>query len=112
MYKRPFKSFKCQLHTTHLGPFGWELYGSSPMKCAGKEDHGFCECVPPALSLSFETSELTVLMHKEFEISTLYIANFSRYRSSTVILSEVTHKSDCIKFSGLISKLKILEKSY
>ena len=86
MYKRPFKSFKCQLHTTHVGAVGWELYGSSPMKWAGKEDHGFCQCVPPALSFSFETSELTVLMHKEFEISTLHIAKFSRYCSSTVFL--------------------------
>ena len=29
-----------------------------------------------------------------------------------VSLSEVVHKSFCVKFSGLISKLKILEKSY
>ena len=29
-----------------------------------------------------------------------------------MFLSEVAHKSFCLKFSGLISKLKILEKLY
>ena len=29
-----------------------------------------------------------------------------------VYLSEVAHKSFCVKFGGLISNLKILEKSY
>ena len=50
--------FKCQLHTTHVGAVGWELYGSSTTTCAGKADHGFVICVPLALSLSFENSEL------------------------------------------------------
>ena len=38
--------------------------------------------------------------------SRLYAAN------KLVFLSEVAHKSFCVKFSGLISKFKILEKSY
>ena len=29
-----------------------------------------------------------------------------------VFLSEVAHKSSCVKFSGLISKLKILKKNH
>ena len=41
----------------------------------------------------------------------LYTANCVE-KLKLVFLSEVAHKSFCVKFSGLISKLKILEKSY
>ena len=53
---------------------------------------------------------LTVLLHKEFEIPTLRSKFFEIL--NFVFLSEVAHKSFCVKFSGLISKLKILDKSY
>ena len=43
------QSFKCQLHTTHVGAVGWELHSSSPTTCAGKADHGFGVRVPLAL---------------------------------------------------------------
>ena len=49
---------KCQLHITHLGAVCWEPQSSFPTTCAGKADHGFGVCVPLALSLSFENSEL------------------------------------------------------
>ena len=43
--------------------------------------------------------------------SRLYAAKFFKILKF-VFLSEVADKSFCVKFSGLISKLKILEKSY
>ena len=49
-------------------------------------------------------------MHKEFEIPTLRSKFFEILKF--VFLSEVAHKSFCVKSSGVISKLKILEKSY
>ena len=71
----------------------------------------WCMCAP-CFNLSFEKSKLncTVLLHKEFEIPTLRIKFFEILKF--VFLSEFAHKSFCVKFSGLISKLKILEKSY
>ena len=51
----------------------------------------------------------TVLLHKEFEIPTLYNKFFEILKF--VVLSEVQHISFWVKFSGLISKLRILEKS-
>ena len=79
----------CQLHTTHVGAVGWELYGSSTTTCARKADHGLVYVCPLLFkSLSFENSELNC---------------------ST---AEVALKLFCVKLSGLISELKILEKSY
>ena len=49
---------KCQLNTTHVGAVCWEPQSCFPTTCAGKADHGFGVCVPLALSLSFENSEL------------------------------------------------------
>ena len=49
-------------------------------------------------------------MHKEFEILTLCSKFFGILKF--VFLSEVANKSFGIKFSGLITKLKILKKSY
>ena len=43
-------------------------------------------------------------MHKEFEIPTFEILKF-------VVLFEAAHRSFCVKFSGLLSELRILEKS-
>ena len=43
------ESFKCQLHTTHVGAAGCEPHGNSPTTCTGKADHGFGVCVPLAL---------------------------------------------------------------
>ena len=78
----------CQLHTTHVGAVGRELYGSSTTTCARKADHGLVYVCPLLFkSLSFENSELNC---------------------ST---AEVAHKLFCVKLSGLISELKILEKS-
>ena len=54
-------------------------------------------------------SELNiVLLHKEFEFPTLHsiFSEILKFMSS----SEVAHRSFCIKFSGLISELRILEK--
>ena len=56
-----------------MGGVNWELYGTSPKTCARKADHGFGVCVPLALSLSFENSELNcsavpTLHSKFFEI--------------------------------------------
>ena len=53
----------------------------------------------PCFNLSFENSEIPTLRSKFFEILKF------------VFLSEVAHKSFCVKFSGLKSKRKILEKS-
>ena len=52
----------------------------------------------------------TVLLHKEFEIPTERSTFFEILKF--VFLSEVADKSFCVKFSALISKLKILDKSY
>ena len=56
-------------------------------------------CVPLALSLSFENSEITVLLHKEFEILTLHSKFFETLKF--VFLSEVVHMSFCTNFSVL-----------
>ena len=69
----------------------------------------WCMCTP-CFNLSFENSDLNCSLHKEFEISTLHSKFFEILKF--VFLSEVAHKSFWVKFSGLISKLKILEKSY
>ena len=70
-----------------MGAVGWEQHGSSPTTCAGKADRGLVYVCPLAL---------TTLHSKFFEILMF------------VFLSEVALKSFCVKFSGLISKLKIL----
>ena len=49
-------------------------------------------------------------MHNEFEIPTLRSKVFEILKF--VLLSEVAHKSFRVKFRGVISKLKILEKSH
>ena len=90
-----------------MGTVGWEPYGSSPTTCAGKADHGFAVCVPLALICLLKIVNETVLLHKEFEIPTLHSKIFQILKF--VFLSKVAHKSFCVKFSGLISKLKILE---
>ena len=69
----------------------------------------WCMCTP-CFNLSFENSDLNCSLHKEFEISTLHSKFFEILKF--VFLSEVAHKPFWVKFSGLISKLKILEKSY
>ena len=46
----------------------------------------------------------------EFDIANLHSKIFEILKF--VFLSEVAHKSFCVKFSDLISKLKILEKSH
>ena len=71
---------------------------------------GFGVCVPLALICLLKIVNQTVLLHKEFETTTLRSKFFEILKF--VFLSEVAHKSFCVKFSGLISKLKILEKSY
>ena len=43
------QSIKHQIYTTHVGPVGWELHGSSTTTCVGKADHGFGVCVLLAL---------------------------------------------------------------
>ena len=68
---------------------------------------GFGVCVPLALICLLKIVNQTVLLHKEFETTTLLCKFFEILKF--VFLSEVAHKSFCIKFSGLISKLKILE---
>ena len=98
------------LHTTYVGAVGWEPHGSSPTTCAGKADHGFGVCLPIALICLLKIVNYTVLLHKEFEIPTLRSRFFEILKF--VFLSELAQKSFCVKFSGLISKLKIREKSY
>ena len=93
-----------------MGAVGWEPRGRSPTKCAGKADHGFGLRVPLALICLLKKVNLTVVLHKEFEIPTLRSKFFEILKF--VILSEVADKSFCVKFSGLTGKLKILEKSY
>ena len=64
----------------------------------------------PYFNLSFgNIVNYTVLLHREFEIPTLRSEFFEILKF--VFLSEVAHKSFWVKFSGLISKLKILKKS-
>ena len=65
------ESFKCQLHTTHVGATGCEPHGNSPTTCTGKADHGFGVCVPLALISLLKIVNYTVLLHKEFEMLTL-----------------------------------------
>ena len=65
-------------------------------------------CVP-CFNLSFENSELNCSTAKEFEILTLRSKFLEILKF--VFLSKVAHKSFHVKFSGLISRLKILEKS-
>ena len=91
-----------------MGAVDWESHGSSPTTCAGKGDHGFGVYVPLALICLLKIVNLTVLLHKEFEIPTLRSKFFEILEF--VFLSEVSHRSFCVKFSGVISKLKILEK--
>ena len=92
-----------------MGAVGWEPHGSSPTTCAGKADHGIGVCVPLTLICCLKIVNYTVLLHKEFEIPTLRSEFFEILKF--VFLSEVAHKSFWVKFSGLISKLKILKKS-
>ena len=93
--------FKCQLHTTHVGAVDWEPHGSSPTICAGNGDHGFGVRVPLALICLLKIVNLTVLLHKEFEIPTLSSKFFEILEF--VFLSEVAPSSFCVKFSGLKS---------
>ena len=90
-----------------MGDVGWEPHGSSPTTCAGKADHGFVVYVPLALICLLKIVNLTVLLHKEFEIPTLRSKFFEILKF--VFFSEVAHKSFCVKFSGLIRKLKSLK---
>ena len=60
----------------------------------------YCQCIVNS----------TILLNKEFEIPTLHSKFFEILKF--VVLSEVEHISFWVKFSGLISKLRILEKSY
>ena len=46
---------------------------------------------------------------KKYEIPTLHSIVFELLKF--VFLSEVAHRSFCVKFSGLLSELRILEKS-
>ena len=71
-----------------------------------KADHGFGVYVPLALICLLKIVNLTVLLHKEFEIPTLRSKFFEILKF--LFLSEVAHKLFCVKLSGLISKLKIL----
>ena len=66
----------------------------------------WCICAP-CFNLSFENS---VLLHKEFEIPTERSTFFEVLKF--VLLSEVADKSFCVKFSALVSKFKILDKSF
>ena len=91
-----------------MGAVGWEPHGSSPTTCAGKADHGFGVCVPLTLICLLKIVNYTVLLLKEFEIPTLRSEFFEILKF--VFLSEVAYKSFWVKFSGLISKLKILKK--
>ena len=91
---------------THGGAVGWEPHNSSPMTCTGKVDHGFGVCMPFTLSCPLKIVNETALLHKEFEIPTLHSKFFEILKF--VFLS----KSFYVKFSELISKLKILKKSY
>ena len=63
-----------------------------------------------ALSLSFENSELNCSFAEKIEIQTLDSKFFEEMKF--VFLSKDAHMAFCVKFSGLISKLRILEKSY
>ena len=102
--------FKCQFRTTHMGAVGCcEPHGSSPTACAGKADHGFVLCVPLALICVLRIVK-TVLPHKELEIPDLCGKFFEILKF--VFLSEVVGKSFCVKFSGLISKLKKSSKNH
>ena len=92
-----------------MGAVGWEPHGRSPTTCAGEADHGIGVCVPLTLICRLKIVNYTVLLHKKFEIPTLRSEFFEILKF--VFLSEVAHKSFWVKFSGLISKLKILKKS-
>ena len=63
----------------------------------------------PAYIFPIHARCLTVLLHKEFEIPTLHRIVFELLKF--VFLSEVAHRSFCVKFSGFLSELRILEKS-
>ena len=52
----------------------------------------------------------SALLHEEFEIPTLHNKFFEILKF--VVLSKVEHISFWVKFSGLIRKVRILEKSY
>ena len=60
----------------------------------------YCQCIVNS----------TILLNKEFEIPTLHSKFFEILKF--VVLSEVEHISFWVKFSGLIRRLRILEKSY
>ena len=92
----------------------WELLAGNrtavlPRHAQARRIMGFCVCVPLTLICRLEIVNYTVLLHKEFEIPTLRSEFFEILKF--VFLSEVAHKSFWVKFSGLISKLKILKKS-
>ena len=40
------ESFKCHLHTTHVGAVGWEPHSCSPTTCAGTAYHGLVYVCP------------------------------------------------------------------
>ena len=102
---------KCQFHTTHVGGVGWEPQGSSTTSCVGKADHGFGVCVPLALICLLKIVNYKLFYYIKNLKSRLYAAKFFKILKF-VFLSEVADKSFCVKFSGLISKHKILEKTY
>ena len=94
-----------------MGGVGWKPQGSSTTSCAGKADHGFGVCMPLALICLLKIVNYKLFYYIKNLKSRLYAAKFFKILKF-VFLSEVADKSFCIKFSGLISKLKILKKSY
>ena len=86
---------------TQVGAVGWEPHGSSPTTCAGKADHGFGVCLSLALICLLKIVNLTVLLHKEFEIQTLHSKFFRILKFA--FLSEVAHKSFCVKKSVFLN---------
>ena len=93
--------FKCQLHATHVGAVGSETHSSSPTTSRERR----------IISLSLENAELNCFTAKRiWNIPTLHSKFLEILKF--LFLSKVAHMSFCVKFSGLISQFKILEKSY
>ena len=107
------QSIKHQLHTTHHNTCGscWLETARQFSHEMWGEGGSWVWCMrAPCFNLSFENSDLNCSLHREFEISTLHSKFFEILMF--VFLSKDAHKSFCVKFSGLMNKRKILEKSY
>ena len=99
-------SFKCQLHATHVGAVGWGPHRSSPTTCEWKADHKFVFW--KYRTKLFYCKKTT--LHSKFLEILKFVFFFEVAHMQEPIMGS-WQMSFWVKFSGLMSQLKILQKS-